>query len=384
MNYRKNCNWMYSVIITALFFIAGTTNAQIKKSNFPESLFSTYYHQRLSHFETLPKTKNDIVFLGNSISDGAEWSELFADKIDPVVRRSTDKGKTWSEPLVIANYGALNGVGDAALVMDKSTGDLLCLLSADRGFFQSTHNNPAKVLIIRSTDNGISWGTPLDITNQIYGPNPKWKGLFVASGRAHQLRDGKIVAAIAVREEIDGKDHINNYMISSDDHGATWSASTYRVELNGDESKIVELNNGDLLMSIRNKGLRRFNTSSDKGKTWKTAYSQTDLPDPNCDGDIIRYTSTIDGFDKNRLLHTIPFAADRNNVSVLLSTDEGATWPIRKTIFPGSSAYSSITVLPDGTLGIYYENGENSIYQMYFVRFSLNWLSNGTDSFTPN
>ena len=79
MNYRKNCNWMYSVIITALFFIAGTTNAQIKKSNFPESLFSTYYHQRLSHFETLPKTKNDIVFLGNSISDGAEWSELFAD-----------------------------------------------------------------------------------------------------------------------------------------------------------------------------------------------------------------------------------------------------------------------------------------------------------------
>ena len=305
-------------------------------------------------------------------------------KIDPVVCRSTDKGKTWSEPLVIANYGAPNGVGDAALVLDKSTGDLLCLLSADRGFFQSTHDNPAKVLIIRSTDNGISWGTPLDVTNQIYGPNPKWKGLFVASGRAHQLRDGKIVAAIAVREEIDGKDHINNYMISSDDHGVTWSASTYRVELNGDESKIVELNNGDLLMSIRNKGLRRFNTSSDKGKTWKTAYSQSDLPDPNCDGDIIRYTSILDGFDKNRLLHTIPFAADRNNVSVLLSTDEGATWPIRKTIFPGSSAYSSITVLPDGTMGIYYENGENSIYQMYFVRFSLDWLTDGKDTYVPS
>ena len=84
------------------------------------------------------------------------------------------------------------------------------------------------------------------------------------------------------------------------------------------------------------------------------------------------------------MLHTIPFAADRNNVSVLLSTDEGATWPIRKTIFPGSSAYSSITVLPDGTMGIYYENGENSIYQMYFVRFSLDWLTDGKDTYVPS
>ena len=172
-------------------------------------------------------------------------------------------------------------------------------------FFQSTNATPAKVLIVRSTDNGITWGTPIDVTNQIYGPNPHWKGLFVASGRAHQLRDGKIVAAIAVREDIDGKDHINNYMISSTDHGVTWTASTARVELHGDESKIIELNNGDLLMSIRNKGL-----------TWKTAYNQSDIPDPNCDGDIIHYTSTLDGYNKNRLLHTIPFSADRSNVSV--------------------------------------------------------------------
>lgn len=43
------------------------------------SKFSTYYHQRLSHFITLPQTSNDIIFLGNSITDGAEWSELFHD-----------------------------------------------------------------------------------------------------------------------------------------------------------------------------------------------------------------------------------------------------------------------------------------------------------------
>jgi lysophospholipase L1-like esterase len=40
------------------------------------SKFGTYYDQRKSLFELLPDTKNEIVFLGNSITDGSEWSEL--------------------------------------------------------------------------------------------------------------------------------------------------------------------------------------------------------------------------------------------------------------------------------------------------------------------
>ena len=304
-----------------------------------------------------------------------------AAKIDPVVRRSTDNGKTWSAPLVIANFGAATGAGDAALVMDKTTGNLLCLVAADKGFFASTNASPIKILVVRSTDNGVTWETPVDISSQIYGPNPGWKGIFVASGRAHQLRDGKIVAAIAVREDVSGTERINNYMITSSDGGTTWTASTGRAELDGDEAKVVELNDGSLMMSIRNSGTRRFNISTDKGATWGTAYNQAAITDPNCDGDFIRYTSTLDGYNKNRLLHTVPFAGNRSNVSVLMSTDEGATWGTPKTIFPGASAYSSLTVLSDGTLGIYYENGESSTYQKYFARFSHNWLTNGTDTF---
>ncbi|MBJ2125184.1 LamG-like jellyroll fold domain-containing protein [Flavobacterium sp. IB48] len=304
-------------------------------------------------------------------------------KIDPVVRRSTDNGKTWSSPLTIANFGAATGAGDAALVLDKSTGELLCLVSADKGFFASTNAVPAKVLVIHSTDNGVTWGSPVDITSQIYGPNPNWKGLFVASGRAHQLRDGKIVATIAVRENVSGTERISNYLITSADHGITWTASTNRAEIDGDEAKVVELNNGNIMMSIRNPGTRRFNISTDKGATWGTAYNQTSITDPNCDGDFIRYTSTLDGYDKNRLLHSIPFSSSRKNVSVQMSTDEGTTWGSPKTIFPGASAYSSLTILPDGTIGIYYENGESSTYQMYFVRFSLNWLTSGADTFLP-
>ena len=40
--------------------------------------YSAYYYQRVSLFETLPVSTSDIVFLGNSITDGCEWNELLA------------------------------------------------------------------------------------------------------------------------------------------------------------------------------------------------------------------------------------------------------------------------------------------------------------------
>ncbi|MBK8953522.1 MAG: hypothetical protein IPM85_15930 [Chitinophagaceae bacterium] len=46
---------------------------------YPDSIFSAYYHQRHSLFQSLPHTKNDIIFIGNSITDGNEWSEIFED-----------------------------------------------------------------------------------------------------------------------------------------------------------------------------------------------------------------------------------------------------------------------------------------------------------------
>lgn len=39
--------------------------------------YGTYYDQRATLFESLPVTASDIIFLGNSITDGCEWAELF-------------------------------------------------------------------------------------------------------------------------------------------------------------------------------------------------------------------------------------------------------------------------------------------------------------------
>lgn len=60
------------VSLFAFFFtMAVTASAQQK--------YSTYYYQRATLFEVLPTSQADIVFLGNSITDGGEWAELFQD-----------------------------------------------------------------------------------------------------------------------------------------------------------------------------------------------------------------------------------------------------------------------------------------------------------------
>ena len=56
-------------ILALLFFAAGAIRAQ--------GVYSTYYYQRASLFELLPVGPEDIVFIGNSITDGCEWNELF-------------------------------------------------------------------------------------------------------------------------------------------------------------------------------------------------------------------------------------------------------------------------------------------------------------------
>lgn len=45
-----------------------------------EKKYSTFYYQRATLFEELPTSAKDIIFLGNSITNGGEWSELFQNK----------------------------------------------------------------------------------------------------------------------------------------------------------------------------------------------------------------------------------------------------------------------------------------------------------------
>ena len=67
------------MLVVLSWFVVPFSNAQTVLPVYPDSLFNTYYHQRRTLFEQLPQTKGDIIFIGNSITDGNEWGELFND-----------------------------------------------------------------------------------------------------------------------------------------------------------------------------------------------------------------------------------------------------------------------------------------------------------------
>ena len=303
-------------------------------------------------------------------------------------RRSTDNGKNWSEPVVVAQGGNGKTYGDPAVVLDKKTGNLICMFVGDQGLWNATPYNRQGIYVSKSTDNGVSWSEPVAITDQVYANHSSWYAGFAGSGHGLCLKDGRLMFVLAIRAtSATGVVPLHNYAIYSDDGGDNWTLSTNAATTAGDEAKVVELEDGDILMSIRNpsKGNRIFCKSTDRGQTWGKAYFETELKDPACNGDIIRYSySTDEGSEgKSRLLHSLPESTTtRENVTIYLSEDDGETWPIKKRLVDGYSAYSSLTVLSDGTIGALVEEGKwdsnlpgEDGFQLVFYRFTMDWLT---------
>ena len=66
-------------------------------------------------------------------------------------------------------------------------------------------------------------------------------------------------------------------------------------------------------------------------------------------------------------------------MTVRVSYDEGKTWTAGKTIYAGGSAYSSLTVLENGDIGLFFEQDGHK--KNPFVSFSLKWLTDGKDKY---
>lgn len=311
--------------------------------------------------------------------------------IDIICKRSTNGGATWSEPLTLAQgTGYKHGFGDAAITWGQNENELVALFVGGNGLFDSSPDDRIKTYMTRSTDNGISWSTPRDISEVIYDKG--FTASFCASGNGLLCTTGRIMFVAAIRETT-GYD-IVNYLLYSDDNGNTWQLSKPAFT-NGNEAKVVELTDGRILMSIRQDGRRAYCLSDDGGTTWSEPSTWEEMDnDRGTNGDIIRYTSTTQGHDKNRILHSFPKHSNaRRNVSVFLSYDEGKTWPISRCITPYKAAYSSLCILHDGSIGLYVEENHDDKtvyhepwntwedeYEMVFYNFSLEWLTCGNDT----
>ena len=327
-----------------------------------------------------------------AVTDKRKFNEGdLPEDIDIVCNRSIDGGHTWSEPYTIAlGTGVNHGFGDCALAWSNDENGLIAGFVGGPGLWYSTPSNPIRTYIAKSYDNGQTWTEPEDITRFIFGDDciyeeqRTWRASFFGSGNGLRTSTGRIIFVAAIRETT--AQSLNNHAVYSDDNGLTWHVSG-RASTSGDEAKVTELADGRILMSIRHGGNRWYNISEDGGETWQpTTSTWYDITAPACNGDMIRFTSENQGHDRNRLLHSVPYGNSRTDVTVYVSYDEGETWPVRKCIVPYSSAYSSLCILPDGTIGLYVEEAYAgaSGYSTVFYNFSLNWLTDGNDPFDPS
>jgi hypothetical protein len=301
-------------------------------------------------------------------------------RIDLYVRRSTDNGTTWGSPIVInTQYG-----GDACTVVDKTTGRIFIFYaySTNQGIFGSNGdpNSPdtLRSRYVYSDDDGLTWSAAVDLTAALYKTGDK--SYWASAGTGIQLRNGTLVIPIGV---VRAGNQIYGGLLYSTDHGTTWNRSATNSYSSFDENTLVELNDGRIMINSRNHygtGTRLVTYTSDLGTTWSPYTFDSTLIDPICQGNILRYTSTLDGYNQNRILFNNPASASgRKDGALRISYDEGQTWAYSKLYQSGSSAYSSLAILPNGKIGVLYETDDYATIK--FKRFSLEDLTDNTDSF---
>jgi len=311
-----------------------------------------------------------------------------AGDIDMVLKRSFDGGKTWG-PMQLVWDDAENTCGNACPVVDQDTGTIWLLLTWNRGedgereIIAGQSKDVRHPYVCCSTDDGKTWSTPIDLSETCRDPD--WGWYATGPGVAIQLKRGKYKGRLvcpANHSNRKYKDHhYGSHVIYSDDGGKTWRRSG-PIRPGCNESQVVELVDGTLMMNMRSyqpRGLRSIATSTDGGETWTEARQHDQLPEPTCQGSFLRYTTVEDG-GGNRLLFSNPPTPlnRRDHLTVKLSYDEGRTWPVSRLICEGPSGYSCLTVLPDKSIGLLYDKDQSKT--LTFARFTLQWLTDGKDS----
>ena len=297
--------------------------------------------------------------------------------------------------LMIADGTSPNGYGDAAVAVDPTTGHILVLSVGGTSVFGKTLASDETYFVKRhvSTDNGNNWTTD-DITSWFKGSssllaNKDVGSMFFASGRmlASRKHPGRIYAAILTSENVTKKttifwttwsDKNYNYVFYTDDLGESWTMlGDVAIDDEANEAKLEELPNGDILISSRKAGGRYFNIYSFEQGRWLGQDECAFGSDSGTNGELLMYPGLVDGEDRvdsdgnkykyNVMFQSLPTGDDRSKVSVFYKAFDASTtsfdvddfisgWTKGIEVDNGASAYSTMTILPNGEVGFLYED----------------------------
>ena len=281
-------------------------------------------------------------------------------EIDLVLKRSTDRGHTWSAMKVIEHAGQRWSAANPATVVDGQNGRvwlhyLRC--KPDRNTDTARPGTDDVQNLVRSSDdNGVTWSAPTDLTPIVRDMSDKqWRSSVVGPGGAIQDRKGRLVAAVWKYAPW------GVFAIYSEDHGRTWKrGQPVPGDRWGRREPIGRVGRWSALDGL-------------PAAEWPAPlddYQQRRWPDlvraPSRPGRypgvlrIERYTLKASGDDRNRILWTGPKGPGRTKLVIRVSYDEAGTFPNERPISEESAAYSDLAVLKDKTVGVLWEAQETT------------------------
>jgi len=328
-----------------------------------------------------------LAFCEGRVNDSGDFGD-----IDIVMKRSKDKGKTWSPLEVVAEFGDLQ-LCNPAPVVDLTDprfpkGRLFL-------FYNSGTHNEADIINGKgikhcmyktSVDGGQTWSDQVDITSQVHRPKQPsinetynfkedWRYYANTPGHGMQFQSGKykgrifIAANHTAGDRKPGAGHYVAHGYYSDDHGETFRLGNNLNLPGSNESMAAELSGNRLMMNSRNqqgdKRQRIVSISSDGGASWDSTYFDANLIDPVCQGSILNI-----GTKKGKNILAFCNPADvkhRDNLLLRISFDEGKSWKINIPVYKGQgkddvsyAAYSDLVKLSNKKIGVLFEKDNYS------------------------
>lgn len=332
-----------------------------------------------------------------AFAEGRKGGQGDAGDIDLVMRRSTDGGRTWGPLLVVWDDGA-NTCGNPCPVADRETGAVLLLAThnlgtdSEREIIEQTAEGTRTVWVLQSTDDGLSWGAPRNITEQAKAID--WTWYATGPGNGIQLRWGDHAGRLVVPCDhiVEGTKQYFSHVIVSDDHGATWRLGGTTPTDKVNECAVAEIGPDRLLLNMRNSDrsvhARALSESDDAGETWGELRRDEGLPEPICQAAMIAMHAgrerSAEFSGPPMLVFSNPASASaRERMTLRVSGDGGRSWNELEVLHPGPSAYSSLVDLGGGAVGCLYECGDKNPYERITFATAPVWSDGAPPAGSP-